>query len=120
MNWARRLKRAFGVEIDPCARCGGKLKIITGIEEPAVIAKNLAHLELAAPGPGRISNFLSVTISSGWGAGAVARSYRALAFGRGIALIGFRPDVSGDCNPAPLMTKDGHIGHIDGVCRLYP
>ena len=27
-------------------------------------------------------------------------------------MIGFRPDASGDCNPYPLMMKDGHI---DGV-----
>jgi hypothetical protein len=25
MNWGRRLKRVFGVEIEGCARCGGKL-----------------------------------------------------------------------------------------------
>ena len=24
MNWARRLKRVFGIEIDTCARCGGR------------------------------------------------------------------------------------------------
>lgn len=49
MNWARRLKRVFGVEIEACARCGGKLKIIASIEEPAVIARILAHLERTAP-----------------------------------------------------------------------
>ena len=46
-----RLKRVFGVEIQSCARCGGKLKIIASIEEPAVIAKILAHLERSAPDP---------------------------------------------------------------------
>ncbi len=34
MNWARRLKRVFGVEIEGCARCGGRLRIIASIEEP--------------------------------------------------------------------------------------
>ncbi len=43
-----RLKRVFGVEIEGCARCGGKLKIIASIEEPQVIAKILSHLERAA------------------------------------------------------------------------
>jgi hypothetical protein len=43
-----RLKRVFGVEIEGCARCGGKLKIIASIEEPQVIAKILAHLAKAA------------------------------------------------------------------------
>jgi hypothetical protein len=53
MSWARRLKRVFGVQIDDCARCGGKLKIIASIEEPKVIAKILAHLEKAAPDQSR-------------------------------------------------------------------
>lgn len=45
MNWARRLKRVFGIEIDSCVRCGGQLKIIASIEEPEVIAKILSHLQ---------------------------------------------------------------------------
>jgi hypothetical protein len=49
MSWARRLKRVFGIEIEGCARCGGKLKIIASIEEPAVIARILAHLQRTAP-----------------------------------------------------------------------
>jgi len=49
MSWARRLKRVFGIEIDGCARCGETLKIIAGIEAPAVIARILAHLERTAP-----------------------------------------------------------------------
>jgi hypothetical protein len=48
MSWARRLKRVFGVEIEGCARCGGKLTIIASIEEPEVIARILAHMEKAA------------------------------------------------------------------------
>jgi hypothetical protein len=49
MSWAQRLKRVFGVEINTCARCGGKLKVIAGIEEPEVIARILAHLQKTAP-----------------------------------------------------------------------
>ena len=49
MTWAQRLKRVFGVEINTCARCGGKLRIIAAIEEPQVIAKILAHLRKTAP-----------------------------------------------------------------------
>ncbi len=45
----RRFKRVFGIEIEGCARCGGKLKVIASIEEPEVIAKILAHLERTAP-----------------------------------------------------------------------
>jgi hypothetical protein len=39
----------FGIEIEGCARCGGKLKIIASIEEPRVIAKILSHLQCTAP-----------------------------------------------------------------------
>lgn len=49
MNWARRLKRVFGIEIEGCARCGGKLRILASIEEPEVIANILSHLERTAP-----------------------------------------------------------------------
>ena len=38
----------FGIEIESCARCGGKFKVIASIEEPVVIAKILAHLEKTA------------------------------------------------------------------------
>jgi len=49
MSWARRLKRVFGIEIESCTRCGGKLVIIASIEEPQVIARILSHLERTAP-----------------------------------------------------------------------
>ena len=49
MGWAKRLKRVFGIDIEACARCGGKLKVLASIEEPAVIGEILAHLERTAP-----------------------------------------------------------------------
>ena len=39
----------FGIEIERCVRCGGKLAIIASIEEPELIAKILSHLERTAP-----------------------------------------------------------------------
>lgn len=51
MNWTKRLKRVFGIDIEAFARCGGKLAVIASIEEPEVIAKILAHLERTAPDP---------------------------------------------------------------------
>lgn len=39
----------FGIQIEGCARCGGRLKIIANIEEPQVIVRILAHLERTAP-----------------------------------------------------------------------
>jgi hypothetical protein len=47
MTWARLLKRVFDIDIERCA-CGGKLKLVAVIEEPAVIEKILTHLGLAA------------------------------------------------------------------------
>lgn len=49
MNWARRLRRVFGIEIEGCARCGGKLEVIASIEDPQLIAKVLSHLQRTAP-----------------------------------------------------------------------
>jgi hypothetical protein len=43
MNWARRLKRVFGIEIEQCVRCGGRLRAIASIEEPELIECILAH-----------------------------------------------------------------------------
>lgn len=48
MSWARRLKRVFGIEIESCAGCGGRLRIIASIEAPEVIARILSHLERTA------------------------------------------------------------------------
>jgi hypothetical protein len=43
MSWARRLKRVFGIEIEQCVRCGGRLAVLASIEEPALIERILAH-----------------------------------------------------------------------------
>jgi hypothetical protein len=36
---AQRLKRVFGIDIETCPACGGALRIIACIEDPAVINK---------------------------------------------------------------------------------
>jgi len=43
--WAQRLKRVFGIDIETCSACGGALRIIACIEDPAVIKKILTHLD---------------------------------------------------------------------------
>ena len=53
MSWARLLKRVFDIDVERCPHCGGDLKIISAIEEPAVIAKILTHLGLPARAPPR-------------------------------------------------------------------
>ena len=53
MGWARLLKRVFDIDLEHCPQCGGELKIIAAIEEPAVIVKILTHLGLPARAPPR-------------------------------------------------------------------
>ena len=45
MAWAQRLKRVFMSGIKTCETCGGQMKVIAAIEDPAVIKRILAHLE---------------------------------------------------------------------------
>ena len=40
-----RLKRVFDIDISLCPRCGGKLRVIGEVTEPAVVARLLAHLK---------------------------------------------------------------------------
>ena len=44
LTWAQRLKRVLAIDIEVCRRCGGKLRVIASIEEPAVIVRILDHL----------------------------------------------------------------------------
>ncbi len=53
MSWARLLKRVFDIDIEHCPHCGGRLKIIAAIEDPAVIVRILKHLGLPARAPPR-------------------------------------------------------------------
>jgi hypothetical protein len=41
------------MDLDHCSNCGGALKIIAAIEDPAVIVKILTHLGLPARAPPR-------------------------------------------------------------------
>ena len=45
MTWAQRLKRVFNIDIETCLECGGTMKVIACIEDPAVIKKILDHLK---------------------------------------------------------------------------
>ena len=51
MTWAQRLKRVFGIDIETCPACGGAVRIVACIEDPAVIEKILAHLDAKASEP---------------------------------------------------------------------
>ena len=43
-SWASLMRRAFGFEVLACPRCGGRLRLIALIEQPAVIGRILRHL----------------------------------------------------------------------------
>ncbi len=53
MSWARLLKRVFDIDVEHWQHCGGNLKIIAAIEDPAVIVAILTHLGLPARAPPR-------------------------------------------------------------------
>jgi len=43
MTWAQRLKRVFNIDVTTCVHCGGAVRILASIEEPAAIRAILAH-----------------------------------------------------------------------------
>ena len=44
----QRLKRVFNIDIEVCEHCGGHVKVIASIEDPAVIEPILKHLKQKA------------------------------------------------------------------------
>ncbi len=48
MSWAQRLKRVFAIDIETCRQCGGHLRVIASIEQPAVIERILERLRHTA------------------------------------------------------------------------
>jgi hypothetical protein len=50
---AQRLKRVFSIDSVSCSECGGAVKVIASIEDPAVISKILAHLDGKAVSPAK-------------------------------------------------------------------
>jgi hypothetical protein len=50
-SWAALMHRAFGIDVLACPHCGGRLRLIATLHDPAVIRKLLAHLGMARSGP---------------------------------------------------------------------
>ena len=44
-------KRSFAIDVLACPHCGGRLRLIATLHDPAVIRKLLAHLALSRSGP---------------------------------------------------------------------
>lgn len=53
LSWSRLLRRVFNLDMEKCQNCGGQVKIIAAIEDPAVIKKILTHLGLSPHPPPR-------------------------------------------------------------------
>ena len=49
-TWAALMRRVFALDVLACPRCGGRLRVIATVQDPAVVRAILAHLGLA-PGP---------------------------------------------------------------------
>ena len=45
-SWAALMHRAFGIDVLACAQCGGRLRLIATLHDPAVIREILAQLAL--------------------------------------------------------------------------
>ncbi len=50
-TWAALMHRAFAIDVLACVHCGGRLRLIATLHDPAVIRKLLAHLRVASSGP---------------------------------------------------------------------
>ena len=44
--WAELMRRAFDLDVLACPRCGGRLRLLGTIDEPRVVQRLLARLEL--------------------------------------------------------------------------
>ncbi len=59
-TWAVLMHRAFAIDVLACAHCGGRLRLIATLHDPAVMRKILAHLDLVhsgqSPGPASLES----------------------------------------------------------------
>jgi len=67
MGWAQRLKRVFRIDIETCVACGGVVKVVSSIEDPAVIAKILAHVRRTESRSDRLRQPQPRAPPDGWG-----------------------------------------------------
>jgi hypothetical protein len=49
-SWAALMHRTFGIDVPAWAQCGGRLRLIATLPDPAVVRKILAHLPLCHSG----------------------------------------------------------------------
>lgn len=51
LSWSELLKRVFQIDLTTCPDCGGTLKFIAAIMDPAVVKKILVHLNIPTQPP---------------------------------------------------------------------
>ena len=63
LTWAQRLKRAFEFDVTVCPLCGGTLRVISDITDPAIIDNILTHIRQSRAPPVHAQKHLSSTNS---------------------------------------------------------
>jgi hypothetical protein len=46
MTWMQRLRRVFEIDLRYCPRCGGPVRVIAAVTEPALITRILQHFDV--------------------------------------------------------------------------
>ena len=64
LTWAQRLKRAFEFDVTVCPLCGGTLRVIADITDPAIIDKILSHIRQSRAPPAQATGRTSLTGSA--------------------------------------------------------
>jgi hypothetical protein len=49
--WAALMRRAFGIDVLACPRCGARLRLVATVEDPRAVGTILTPLGLLHPGP---------------------------------------------------------------------
>jgi len=50
-SWSEPIKRSFAIDIVVCVACGGRMRLVSHIEEPTVVTRILGHLGLPTDAP---------------------------------------------------------------------
>jgi hypothetical protein len=51
LPWAQLLRRSFDIDIEQCAKCGGRIRLIQSVTEPNVARAILERLGLPTEAP---------------------------------------------------------------------
>jgi Putative transposase/Transposase zinc-binding domain len=50
-SWSELLKRSFAIDVLTCSSCGGKMRLVSHIEEPTIVSQILGHVGLSTEAP---------------------------------------------------------------------